>query len=356
MNRSVMANHTSMILVLVLIAACSGCTSIRLNQIVSVTDSGGSGYITRTTGEGYLQIYRGGKSLEARRGMALNPGDEIETTANGSVVIRFAEHGSVTVFPNTRVRIGSLEVFFGKIFADVRGLFTTSGGGVIAGVAGTQYLFEVDKRNVRTIVVEGTVICNSSSGSWAPIRLASGYKLRASAYDQAEAEPRVDRADPGEIRDVLQSVEQIKRAPEDGFCCLKGQVTRALSNNCQGRFYKDRNQAIRGCRPGWCCNKEKVYSTLSYECTGKFYSDKSSAEKACTPPPEPDGYCCENYRIRSSTNKECRGTFYMDAAQAKKACVPPPSPRPPVLMIPPAGVIDIVPPPSPSPPAWPIIQ
>ncbi len=323
MNRSITLDPLATVVVLLLVAVCSGCAPISLKQIASVNDSGRADYIQRSTGEGYLTVYRGGKIVDVRRGMTLNPGDEIETSADGSAIIRFADFGSVTIFPNTRVRIGSLEVFFGRIFADVRGLFSTSGGGVVAGVAGTQYLFEVGaRREVRTVVMEGSVNCSSSSGSWAPIRLESGRELWAS--EAHSAAPRVGRADPREMREILHQVEQIKQAPEEGYCCQKGQVTRALSNSCQGKFYNNRRQADSGCSQGWCCRNEKVYSTLRYECTGKFYSSQSSAVKACTPPPDPVGWCCINYRLSKTTSKQCRGTFYLDAAQAKQSCVRPP--------------------------------
>ena len=105
----------------------------------------------------------------------------LRSASNGAAVIYFANQGEVVAAGATRVRIGSLEVLFGRVFAKVRGLFTISSENVVAGVEGTSFLFQLEPGpSVRVAVADGTVICRPRVGtSWAPLRLSPGQELAA---------------------------------------------------------------------------------------------------------------------------------------------------------------------------------
>src|SRR5215203_1209251 len=87
-----------------------------------------------------VRLWRGGQEIRVRRLMELLPGDELQTGANAGVVVRYRNVGDVVILERTRVKIGSLEVFFGRVFASLRGKFTVSSETVVAGVEGTRFL------------------------------------------------------------------------------------------------------------------------------------------------------------------------------------------------------------------------
>ncbi len=164
-----------------------------------------------------LRVWRNFVALPAKRGMRLEPGDVLQTGPRSAAAIVFSGaatgEGTVTLDESTRVRVGSLEVFFGRIFANVRGLFETTSENIVAGVEGTSYLFEVARnRDVRVAVAEGVVTCRPKSAGWAPIRLQPGQMLSSSYPSQAP--PRVGAADPRELRDAMAWAAEVAKAAE----------------------------------------------------------------------------------------------------------------------------------------------
>ncbi len=146
-----------------------------------------------------VRVWRGGREIAVRRLMALQPGDEIETGQSVAAVLRFRDAGDTLVLNGTRVRIGSLEVLFGRVFALLRNRFTVSSQTVVAGVEGTRFLFEVGRdRAVHVAVADGVVVCSSPQGAWAPVRLRSNEGLR-SRYP-SRGPPVVGKTDASELR------------------------------------------------------------------------------------------------------------------------------------------------------------
>ena len=146
-----------------------------------------------------VRVWRGGREIAVRRLMALQPGDEIETGQSVAAVVRFHDAGDTLVLNGTRVRIGSLEVLFGRVFALLRNRFTVSSQTVVAGVEGTRFLFEVGRdRAVHVAVADGVVVCSSPAGAWVPVRLRSNEGLR-SRYP-GRGPPVVGRTDARELR------------------------------------------------------------------------------------------------------------------------------------------------------------
>lgn len=163
-----------------------------------------------------LRVWRNFVPVRPSAGMPLEPGDVLQTGPGSAVSIVFeggAGAGTVTVDESSRVRVGSLEVFFGRIFADVRGLFETSSENIVAGVEGTAYLFEVAlDRGVHVAVAEGVVACTAKDGTWVAVRLPAGQALR-SGYPNRAA-PRVGPADPRALRDAAAWAAAVAKAGE----------------------------------------------------------------------------------------------------------------------------------------------
>jgi len=105
------------------------------------------------------------------------------------------------------------------------------------------------------------------------------------------------------------------------WCCLDGRVSQMTRNQCKGRFFTDRSEAEKNCRPpqprGYGCLNGHVTQSIRQDCRGAFYQDQAQAVRACR---GEGGYCCLSGRVFQSTRGDCKGTFYLDQAQAQKAC------------------------------------
>ena len=162
-----------------------------------------------------VRVWRSGREIAVRRLMELMPGDEVETGPNAAIVLRYRDAGDMVVLERTRVKVGSLEVFFGRVFAVLRSKFTVSSETVVAGVEGTRFLFEVSPdRSVRVAVADGAVVCSSPRGAWAPLRLRANEAF-VSRYP-SRAPPTVGAADARELRGYEALSQQVSRAQERG--------------------------------------------------------------------------------------------------------------------------------------------
>ena len=208
-----------------LLVALAGCASgpstptIKLGSVVRDAAPASPRWVPAEPDAVGLLVWRNLVALRAERGMRLEPGDVVQTGPRSAATLVFsggnpgAGAGTVTLDESTRVRVGSLEVFFGRVFASVRGLFETSSENIVAGVEGTSYLFEVQRdRDVRVAVAEGVVSCRSRDGSWAPIRLHPGQMLSSSYPNRAP--PRVGGADARALRDMAAWAAEVAKAGE----------------------------------------------------------------------------------------------------------------------------------------------
>jgi hypothetical protein len=307
--------------------ALAGCatTGVTLDRVLRQDPSG---YVVVGGNEAVslVTILREGRRLSARPPFALLTGDEIETVAGGAALIRLANGGMVVVDANSRVRIGSLEVLFGRVFAAVRGLFSVESENVVAGVEGTEFLFEVGADGaVHVVVLDGRVTCTSKTGRWRPTRLTTGDGFETTPGALPSVHP-VSQSELDGIRGWVRRVVNPSRPPEPaGWCCDAGPVRLTTRSRCGGGFYPDRASAEQACAPrpeplGWCCEAGRVETSTRGRCGGKFYSDRASAERACAPSPEPSGWCCDAGGVMPGPRSKCRGTFYTDRGTAVKAC------------------------------------
>jgi hypothetical protein len=239
-----------------------------------------------------VRVWRGGREIAVRPRMDLLSGDEIETEADVAVVLRFRDAGDVLIIEQSRVRIGSLEVLFGRMFALLRNRFTVTSETVVAGVEGTRFLFEVGRdRTVRVVVADGAVVCQSPQQAWPPVRLRANEAL-LSRYP-SRTPPIHTGADASELRAYEQLARDVSRAPEAGWCCRDGQVTASWSDRCGGIFDTERADALRQCRPqpppaeqvGWCCRDGQVTRSTRSQCSGQFFDSEARAAACYRQPP-----------------------------------------------------------------------
>ena len=112
--------------------AVSGCAGITLNVVQNgqLVDSG--------TIAG-VDVIRKGVRSQPKHNMSLEPGDEVQTSAQSTVVLSFADGARVYVQPNTHVRLGSIFVFIGEVLVKVKGYFAVQTEYATAGSEGTEY-------------------------------------------------------------------------------------------------------------------------------------------------------------------------------------------------------------------------
>ena len=144
-----------------------------------------------------VTVYRDGHQLEVELPQILQPGDEVETKSDSVAVIRYANLGEVLVNEATRVRLGSLDVLFGEIFAHVKGWFSVEGQLLVAGVEGTEFAFIVNSDQRESVAVrEGTVRCTPKTRAWKPVHLPQWQTL---VLEYGQPKPQVSPASAHEI-------------------------------------------------------------------------------------------------------------------------------------------------------------
>jgi len=236
-----------------------------------------------------VNVRRGGVEITPRIGMLLEPGDDIRTGADVAVVLQLGAVGEAVVDEQSSVRLGSLEVFFGRVFANLRGLFTVRSETLEAVNDGTRYLFEVSGNRVtRLTVVDGAVTCRPRTGAWGAVRVGPQRALEIDF--PGKAAPRVMPADTRGVLARFESIRTAQPAPVRGFCCDAGKVTSSMSNKCGGTFSTLQSVAEYACRPPpplpnsvWCCVSTNVVREVGAErCPReRSYRSEAEAKNAC---------------------------------------------------------------------------
>lgn len=305
-------------IVLLGLASVGGCHATYLHAIAREDPIGSGRYVNVEGDRTSVIVYRDGQRIGVRPGHMLRGGDEIQTAANGAAVLRFKE-GEIVLDGDTRVRVGSLEVIFGRILADLRGLFTVSSENVVAGVEGTSFVFDVRKgqSEVRVSAVEGVVVISSMKQRFESMRLLPGKEC---LYDESSwrSGPRIGPADMKQVEAFVARSRRVMTARPVGFCCRRGKVTCTTREKCKGGTFGDEETARGACTPGFCCQGTRVRATSRDLCQGAFFTQRVDAKRAC----EPTGFCCDGGRVSTGTKRQCRGTFHKTRPEATQACLP----------------------------------
>ena len=194
--------------------ALAGCanqpvTDITLSGVVRGEQTALAGPVSRDA----AQLHRNGASYPVSTGMVMRPGDALSTGADTSVVISYPGGARAYVYPNTRVRIGSIINDIGKVFVKVKGAFRVQTEFVIAGSEGTQYWVDVKERQqVNVVVVEGVVSLASNAAIWPARTLRAGER----AVLGGASAPTLYAASPSDIRretDWVNAMDRLVPAP-----------------------------------------------------------------------------------------------------------------------------------------------
>jgi len=187
-----------------------------------------------------VQVTRDGQPVPAEACLLLRRGDLVETGANVTVVIQFAE-GLVLLMPNTRVRIGSIWTYFGELFSF--GRVKLQDRYVTAGAEGTSYVFRSDPQGTTVTVLQGHVRVTPEQEAIAAQRLESGQRVVVSPNATPSAAPNLTRISPAEVSEKLQSYQALTGYSaaelaflEQGFTKLIGRPRNTASLLVQGSF------------------------------------------------------------------------------------------------------------------------
>ena len=158
---------------------------------------------------GGVKIVRGGATVPAADGIELQAGDVVETDAQSTAVIEFAD-GSATLMPGTKVTVGSIWTWFGKVFCS--GPVNNDTDYTNMSVEGTEYLAEVTNDRLVVTVLDGHVRVSSKKGAFAPVAVGAREQLEVTSLSAPGAVPPAKRTI---SRDELNSlVEQLNAAQQ----------------------------------------------------------------------------------------------------------------------------------------------
>jgi hypothetical protein len=163
--------------------------------------------------QGRVDVAQAGRMLAGRDGMALYRGDEVRTFASTYAQVRFSDGDRVWLDYETRVRVGSIFTFFGRVFASVSGVFEVDSEFVAASSEGTQYTVTIGRpgrMDFSVAVRSGAVLCRSRRGSWRAVRLRAGQRL----IGRGTATPRVDTLDSREQQVEFGWVPSLRTVPD----------------------------------------------------------------------------------------------------------------------------------------------
>jgi hypothetical protein len=164
--------------------------------------------------EGRVEVLQGGRVVLGQDGMPLFAGDEVRTLASSYAQCRFADGDRVWLDYDTRVRMGSVFTFFGRVFASVSGVFQVDSEFVAASSEGTEYTVTIGRGrpDFSVAVRSGAVLCQPRQARWRPVRLLAGQRL----IGRGPATPNADRLDPREYENEFGWVPAA-RGPELRF-------------------------------------------------------------------------------------------------------------------------------------------
>jgi FecR-like protein len=201
-------DHTSLVSrLLSAVVACAallgGCAGVCIGGICLNAESQPG--IPLLYADAGVQVERSpGGSLPYQPGMALQSGDVIQT-AEGFAVVDFDDGNIVALRTNTRIRLGSITLFLGEVFARI-GQIAARGGGQVttdelsASVKGTEYSVRrvslpdgAELASTSVIVRRGTVTCDDrGAGRWPAVAVTEDRIFRVEGKQLPQPPQYVD--------------------------------------------------------------------------------------------------------------------------------------------------------------------
>jgi len=160
-----------------------------------------------------VRVKRNGRGIRVTAGMKLYDGDTINTDSDSYARVRFRDGDEVWLDYRTRVRIGSLDISFGRVFAVVKGIFTIDSEFVTAGTEGTEFSVTVNRPNrgdYSVAVKRGVVRCSSPRRRWKAVRVTRGEML----FSEKHIQPEKLRLRGPQKKREFSWVKRLSRGPE----------------------------------------------------------------------------------------------------------------------------------------------
>jgi FecR protein len=186
----------------ILLDGCAG-TALTIGPLTLVGSQRPTGILLYAD-RGVTIMRTGSGPVGYESGMEVLAGDTIET-AGGQAVLDYDDGSVVVLNRATRIRLGSIWLFLGELFARVKSIASRGGGTVVtdelsASVEGTEYGVRRDlvgantaPGRVQVYVRQGRVSCAPSGGaSWSPITVAANQAFEVEGYRAAVAPRAVD--------------------------------------------------------------------------------------------------------------------------------------------------------------------
>jgi ferric-dicitrate binding protein FerR (iron transport regulator) len=149
------------------------------------TSSSGSYVAQLVTAGPNVTVKSKGRRVSGSPGLYLYAGDVVTTSGDSYARVRFRDGDEVWLDYQTEVRIGSLDIFFGRVFAVVQGVFTIDSEFVTAGSEGTEFSVTVNRPNrgdYSVSVKKGVVRCSSPRRKWQTLRVSRGERLSSKKH------------------------------------------------------------------------------------------------------------------------------------------------------------------------------
>ena len=155
-----------------------------------------------------MHLVRNGAAYHVVPDMVIETGDTLSTGPDTAFVLSYPGGARAYVYPNSRVRIGSIFDDIGKVFVKVKGAFTVKTQFVTAGSEGTQYWVNVRERDeVKVVVVEDVVSLSSNTGAW----MKRPLRANEQAVCRGPLPAVISAADPAEIQHETDWVRNMDR-------------------------------------------------------------------------------------------------------------------------------------------------
>jgi FecR protein len=180
-------------------------TAITLSGVVRAQRN----VVTGTVPGDAMQLVRNGAAYHVTPDMVLQPGDALSTGPDTAAVVSYPGGARAYVYPNSKVRIGSIIDDIGQVFVKVKGIFKVKTSFVTAGSEGTQYWVNVKADDqVKVVVVEDVVSLSSNAGAWPAHGLRAGQQAVCRGTEPAVLGP-ADLADIQRETDWVKNMDRL---------------------------------------------------------------------------------------------------------------------------------------------------
>lgn len=171
-----------------------------------------------------VTVVREGAAVEIKSNLALKRGDVVQTDARATAVVHFAE-GTATLLPGTKVTVGSIWTWFGRVFFSGRVNSQTQYTSM--SVQGTEYFVEVSEGGPTVVtVLAGRVGVSAQSGQFPSTFVEARHQLTFEPRGVFRVEP----VPPARLESILR---QVRPGPPTPPPDAGGGRTRKSSDPCE---------------------------------------------------------------------------------------------------------------------------